>query len=560
MPIATEKLSSLLLETKVITKAKLSEALKIAQKNHQPLEHTLVQGGYIPEQKLGRILAEYYGVRFIDLGAEQIPRQILQVLPELVAKTQRIIVFGQNKNGLNVAMADPGNVEMKGWLEKKTGGRVNIYYATNSAIGSALKQYSKESGDEGFEVVIGKYINQAKQSSNAEDVPVIKLVDLIMEYAYENKVSDVHIEPREDHVLIRFRMDGILHDIVKLPKFVHNLIITRIKVLSNMRTDEHRAAQDGKFRKKVGEEKFDVRVSMVPIVAGEKVVMRLLSERAQQLGLDNLGFSKHDLDVVKKTIDKPHGMTLVTGPTGSGKTTTLYSILKLLNTPEVNISTIEDPVEYELPRVNQIQVNKKTELTFATGLRSIVRQDPDIVMVGEIRDEETAGIAVNSAMTGHLVLSTLHTNDASTSFPRLADMGVQPFLIATAINIVIAQRLVRRICMACIESYEMPVSDLKLSLSDELVDKVVKNKKSVRVYRGKGCKECSFSGYQGRIGIHEVLEVTDEIKRLVMKRATAKEIENQAIEQGMIKMVEDGVEKVFKGVTTIEEVFRVSAE
>lgn len=559
MPLSTETIQKLLLETGIVTKEKLPDYLKESKDKKVSLEKLLITKQIITPNQLGRLVAEHFGVRFVDLTQEKVAEQILKIIPELVAKTQRIIAFGRDKEGLKVAMEDPLNGEMVRWLEKKTGDKVIPFYTTSRSIDKALVYY-RDQRSENFETIISGQLAKAKKGSKAEDVPIIKIVDTILDYAYENKASDIHIEPHEDNVTIRFRIDGILHDIVSIPKFIHNLIVTRIKVLSNLRTDEHRAAQDGKFRKHAGDEKFDVRVSLVPIVGGEKVVMRLLSERAQQIGLENLGFSRRDLEIVEKMIDRPNGMLLSTGPTGSGKTTTLYSIIKILNKPEVNISTIEDPVEYELPRVNQIQVNKKTGLTFATGLRAIVRQDPDIVMVGEIRDEETASIAVNSAMTGHLVLSTLHTNDAATSFPRLSDMGIKPFLVASAVNLVIAQRLVRKICMNCIESYEIDVKELEYTLTKDLVQKLTGGKDKIRVYRGRGCKECGDTGYKGRVGIYEVLEVTEAIKELVMKRANAHEIEQKAIEQGMTKMVEDGIDKVFKGITTIEEVFRVSSE
>ncbi len=348
-----------------------------------------------------------------------------------------------------------------------------------------------------------KILDDAKSVSKAEDVSVIKTVDAILVNGYNSKASDIHIEPYEEETLIRFRIDGILHDIVTLPKSLHELVVMRIKILSRLRTDEHRAAQDGKLRFKVEDGKVDARVSIVPIVYGEKAVLRLLSARARQHDLENLGFNEQQLIKVMTNINKPWGMILATGPTGSGKTTTLYGILKKLNTREVNISTIEDPVEYDIEGVNQIQVNTKTNLTFAAGLRSIVRQDPDIIMVGEIRDEETAGIAVNSAMTGHLVLSTLHTNDAATTLPRLLDMGIQPFLVSSTVNLVIAQRLVRKICEKCKQKTTLDKKTLALvqrQISKELVAKHKLDSPSIAIYKGKGCKECSTTGYSGRVG------------------------------------------------------------
>ncbi len=409
---------------------------------------------------------------------------------------------------------------------------------------------------------IQKILDESKSVSKAEDVSVIKTVDAILVNGYNSKASDIHVEPYEEETLIRFRIDGILHDIVTLPKSLHELVVTRIKILSRLRTDEHRAAQDGKLRFKIEDGKVDARVSIVPIVYGEKVVMRLLSERARQHDLENLGFDEAQQVKVITNINKPWGMILATGPTGSGKTTTLYGILKKLNTREVNISTIEDPVEYDIEGVNQIQVNTKTNLTFAAGLRSIVRQDPDIIMVGEIRDEETARIAVNSAMTGHLVLSTLHTNDAATTLPRLLDMGIQPFLVSSTVNLVIAQRLVRKICEQCkqkIKLDEKTITLVERQISKELVAKY-KLGKTVTVYKGAGCKDCSSTGYSGRVGIYEILEMSEEIKELLMNKSNAAVIQQKSIEQGMVPMVERGIMKVLEGITTIEEILRVAKE
>jgi type IV pilus assembly protein PilB len=409
---------------------------------------------------------------------------------------------------------------------------------------------------------IQKILDKAKQVSKAEDVPIIKIVEEILTSGYMHKASDIHIEPYEEDTLIRFRVDGILHDMVTIPKSLHNLIVTRIKILSRLRTDEHRAAQDGKLRFKVEDTKVDARVSIVPIVYGEKAVLRLLSERSRQHDLENLGFEQKEFERIMSSIIKPWGMILATGPTGSGKTTTLYGVLKKLNRREVNISTIEDPVEYDIEGVNQIQVNSKTNLTFAAGLRSIVRQDPDIVMVGEIRDEETARIAINSAMTGHLVLSTLHTNDAPTTLPRLLDMGIQPFLVSSTINLIIAQRLVRKICGKCRvktkldkESYAL----LSKQVSKNLLAKYGLSRVGATIYKGKGCVECQ-TGYSGRIGIFEILEMTDGIKTLVMQKANAEIIKQKAVEQGMVTMIDRGLQKVIAGQTTIEEILRVAKE
>jgi len=406
-------------------------------------------------------------------------------------------------------------------------------------------------------------LNKAKTVSKAEDIPIIKIVEAVLVNGYSSKASDIHIEPYEEETLIRFRIDGILHDIVTVPKSLQDLIITRIKILSRLRTDEHRAAQDGKLRFKSGEDKIDARVSIVPVVYGEKAVLRLLSAKAREHDLENLGFAPDEFEKIMNNINKPWGMILSTGPTGSGKTTTLYGALKKLNTREVNISTIEDPVEYDMPGVNQIQVNVKTSLTFAAGLRSIVRQDPDIIMVGEIRDEETAKIAINSAMTGHLVLSTLHTNDAATTLPRLLDMGIAPFLVSSTINLVIAQRLVRKICEKCkqkIKADAKTTALIKKQISKELIVKFKLDSPGITFFQGKGCPDCQSTGFSGRIGIFELLEMNDEIKELIMSKTNAAALQQKAVEQGMITMIERGIAKVLEGTTTIEEILRVAKE
>ncbi|MFH0806222.1 MAG: GspE/PulE family protein [Candidatus Brennerbacteria bacterium] len=388
------------------------------------------------------------------------------------------------------------------------------------------------------------------------DVSIIELVDLIMEYGYSSRASDVHIDPAEDKVMVRLRIDGILHDTFTFSGELQSEVVTRIKVLSGLKTDVHHAPQDGRFKAQVeGEKDIDIRVSITPTYYGENVVMRLLVDTVQVFSLADLGFTPDQLVLVEKAIQKPFGMILANGPTGSGKTTTLYTILKKLNTREVSIITIEDPIEYSIPGVTQIPVSLQAGLTFANGLRSILRQDPNIIMVGEIRDSETANIAVNAALTGHLVLSTLHTNDAATTFPRLVDMGVPHFLVASTVNVVVGQRLVRKVCMTCRQSRTLNVAELKSlgSISkDVLVDKVYA--------AGPGCKDCNNEGYQGRIGIYEVLEVNDEIRTMIAGQADAAQIRQTAVKQGMRTMIENGLAKAHEGVTTIEEILRIIHE
>jgi type IV pilus assembly protein PilB len=389
--------------------------------------------------------------------------------------------------------------------------------------------------------------------------PVAKIVEMIISYSYQDRTYDINIEPQEKETIVRFRIDGILHDVLVLPKKLHEQIATRLKVLASLRTDEHMAPQDGKIRVSLPEEELDIRVSILPIVYGEKIVMRLLASRFRQFSLVDLGMNEVDLAKVTNGFKKSFGMVLSTGPTGSGKTTSIYSILKIVNSREKNITTIEDPVEYRLKGVNQIQTNTKANLTFASGLRSILRQDPNIIFVGEIRDTETANIAVNAALTGHLVLSTLHTNDAATSLPRLIDMDVEPFLVASTVNVIVAQRLVRKICEMCKSSIEVSRDEMAHNLNPDILQKHFGMKDQIRIYKGAGCAVCHNTGYSGRLGVFEVLEITNSIRRLITQKANADVILKQDVDEyDMTTMLDDGLKKVIQGVTTIEEVLRVT--
>ncbi|HXF44092.1 MAG TPA: GspE/PulE family protein [Candidatus Paceibacterota bacterium] len=399
-------------------------------------------------------------------------------------------------------------------------------------------------------------------SASPTEVSIIELVDLLVEYAYSSRASDIHIEPTDENVAVRFRIDGLLHDTLSFSKEFQDEVITRIKVLSGLKTDIHHVPQDGRFKAKIAglDEKneygeIDIRVSIAPTYYGENAVLRILAEAAQNFTLEQLGFNKKQLAILDKSIKKPYGMILCNGPTGSGKTTTLYAFIKKLNTREISIITIEDPIEYSIEGITQMPVAVGAGLTFANGLRSILRQDPNVIMVGEIRDSETANIAVNAALTGHLMLSTLHTNDAATTFPRLIDMGVPPFLVASTLNVAIAQRLVRIACSSCRKQRTLSIAEIK-SLGG-IADKMTSDK----VYTvGPGCSECGGSGYKSRIGIHEVLEVDDEIRSLIVGRADAAQIKQMAVKRGMVPMIEDGLEKAREGITTIEEVLRIIYE
>lgn len=560
--IPDEALYQLLLESGSIPEASLAIAHERAQEEHTSLYDAILWHDFVSEEQLGRLAADFLHMPFTVLASASIAEDVLQIIPEVVAKKNTIIAFRKDAIGLHVALAQPDNFQIIDFIGKKTGLMVVPYLATTQDIANALLSYGKNV-TKAFDDIIGESILEAKKSS--EDhvaLPIIKIVENILSYAYQNKSSDVHIEPREEGSLVRFRIDGILHDIVTLPLSIHPQVVSRVKVLAKLRTDEHQAPHDGKIRFEMEGEFLDIRVSVVPVTEGEKIVMRLLSERSRQFSLSNLGFGLSDLDKMAQAYGKPYGTILVTGPTGCGKTTTLYSILKLLNNRKVNIITIEDPVEYDIEGVNQIQVNTKANLTFATGLRSILRQDPNIILVGEIRDKETAGIAINLAMTGHLVLSTLHTNDSATAVPRMIDMDIEPFLLSSTINVIVAQRLVRKIHDACRVSEEIVIDDLIHRLGETLAHKAfgatMKPGESVRLYKGKGCDLCHQTGYQGRIGVFEVMMIDDEIRNAITDRKDATAISDIAIAHGMTTMLEDGLEKVKQGMTTLDEVLRVT--
>lgn len=554
------KLSELVLAAKILPSEKLTQAQELAVKSQISLRDALTQKEFTDDITLGALEADYYKLPFISLLEIEIPDDTLFSLPEDVARRNLSVVFNYSDEGVKIATCSPGpNVEhLKVNIEKKTGKKVFMHYATQRDLESALVSYKKN-----LQYTFEKLLKQGEVTTPfgvERDPPVEKIVDLMVDTAFSEKASDIHIEPQDRISLVRFRIDGILHDVISIPDSIHDRIVTRIKVMSGLRTDEHQSAQDGKIHKIINREEVDLRVSIIPIVDGEKIVIRILASSAKNFTLSDLGMGVTDLAKVKKAFGKTYGMVLSTGPTGSGKTTSIYAILKILNSREKNITSIEDPVEYRMKGANQIQVNTKTNLTFANGLRSILRQDPDHVFVGEIRDNETAGIAVNAALTGHLVLSTLHTNNAATAIPRLIDMKVEPFLVSSTVNIVIAQRLVRKICDNCKTSFTIPKAELNNYFPPEIIEKHyigVGKDKGVRVYKGSGCKLCHSSGYYGRLGIFEVLEVSNPIKKLINERADADRIEQLAMAEGMTSMLDDGLSKMSKGLTTLEEILRV---
>ncbi len=554
MSLPDDKIKEIVVKNGLISEENLTKALEYIKSTKSPLLSTLIENNYVSEEKLGQAIASFYNVPFVTLSKLTIPPEIARVIPERVGKRVKALAFSRDANEIKVALSDPENKSILSMVARKTGTRAVPYFAFEKDIESTTGLYKK---------VLQKTIDDLLQEylkvvGVGGEAPISKVVDELILAAYDDKASDVHIEPEEKDSLIRFRIDGVLQDVVRIPPALHERVVTRIKVLSNLRTDEHLSAQDGKMQMRLPQEDLDIRVSIIPVANGEKVVLRLLSSRSREYTLADLGMNTTDLGKVTKAYNKSYGMILSTGPTGSGKTTSIYSILKVLNTREKNIMTIEDPIEYRILGANQVQVNVKTNLTFANGLRSILRQDPNIIFVGEIRDGETAGIAVNAALTGHLVLSTLHTNNAATAIPRLSDMKVEPFLVASTVNVIIAQRLIREICGGCKTQIETDTEELSKSISEEAINKYLGKGPKVVTFQGKGCKLCRNTGYQGRIGLFEVLEVTKEIRKLIVGKSDADLIEQEAIKAGMRTMLEDGLEKVAKGLTTIEEVMRAT--
>src|SRR3989344_4971639 len=550
------QLSNLLVTSGILKDRELTDISTVAKNAGVSIYDVLIDKNIVSDEALGQMIAQSLGYPFVILSKTAINDDLFQVTPEKVARRLKVIAFERNQNNIKLAMNSPDNKLIIEAFTKKTNCNIIPYFATEKDIHNALRMFRRDL-QLACDILLG---DELKKSNTlfSDEAPITKIVDLMVDYAYDDKVSDIHIEPEEKKSLIRFRIDGLLHDVLRLPKNLHDRIIARIKVLSRLRTDEHLSAQDGKMMIKIEQENLDIRVSIIPVADGEKAVLRLLASKRSSFTLTNLGLDDDDFIKVSKAISKSYGMVISTGPTGSGKTTIIYTILKMINIRERNITTIEDPIEYRITGANQIQVNTKTNLTFANGLRSILRQDPNIIFVGEIRDNETAGIAVNAALTGHLVLSTLHTNDAGTAIPRLIDMKVEPFLVASTVNLIIAQRLVRKICDMCKTAYIAQLNDLQQHFPLPLIKKYLGNDLQFTVFKGKGCKICRNSGFLGRVGVFEVLEVSNEIKRLITLKSNAEDISKQAIAEGMKTMMEDGLYKIARGLTTIEEVIRVT--
>ncbi|MCK5122597.1 MAG: type II/IV secretion system protein [Candidatus Pacebacteria bacterium] len=598
MQVENQQLKLFLLDFGLISKKDVNDALKEAQKSDEDLEKIILKRKLISQEELNKLKAYILGIPFIELKDSEIDPEVLKIIPESMARQYNAVAFDKKGNQLKVAMLDPNDLQFLDFIGKKTGLKIIPCFTCKDSIKKALQFFQKslkaEFGDIVKEVggvkedaeIDEKLIIKSGEDNKekgvdlkkaAEDLPVVKIVDTLLKHAILQSASDIHIEPEEKDVVIRYRIDGVLRDAMTLPKIILPGIVARIKILSNLKIDEHRLPQDGRFKVETSDYKIAFRVSIIPVFDGEKIVMRLLNESSGVLTLEQIGFYGRDLKIIQNEVKKPNGMILVVGPTGSGKTTTLYTILGILNVPEVNISTLEDPVEYRMPRINQSQINTKINFTFASGLRALLRQDPDIIMVGEIRDGETAELAVHAALTGHLVLSTLHTNSAAGTLPRITDMGIEPFLIASTANIIISQRLVRKICPECKKKYvldENTYNGIAQNFDVDSVAELFKREKIVKkeyasskemwlnlkFSKGVGCDKCRKEGYKGRIGIFEVLEITDKIAKLINSGATSAEIEEGGIKEGMTTMLEDGLIKAAQGITTIEEVMRVTKE
>lgn len=568
-----QKILSVLLDKNIISQEVAQEIRLSSLNSGRPVAEIIHSRNLVSDDDLIKIKAEVLRLPYINLTSKGISPEILTLIPEPVARKYKLIPFELDRESgrLKVAMTDPLDLPVIEFLEQKSGKQIEAYLCKELDILTKIEEeYSV-----GLSTEVTEAIEETKESviknpnaTNLEQIikaaPVAKIVTTILEYAVKSRASDIHFEPQEGRTRVRYRIDGILHEKLALPKSVQEAVISRVKILSGMKIDERRIPQDGRFSFKTGNDEVDLRVSSLPTTHGEKIVMRLLKRTGGIPDLPELGFRGFSLKNIETAIRRPYGIVLVTGPTGSGKTTTLYSILQRLNTTKVNIVTLEDPVEYELAGINQVQVNPSAGLTFASGLRSFLRQDPNIILVGEIRDQETTNLAIQAALTGHLVFSTLHTNNAATAIPRLIDLGAEPFLIVSVLSAIEAQRITRKICTYCKEDYT-PAPEVQRDIQNILGNLYPKDPQTsqptpLKLYRGKGCKECSNTGYLGRIGIYEAIVISPVIAKLILERATAETIEKQAVQEGLITMKQDGYLKAIEGIITVEEVLRVAEE
>jgi len=593
MRISDITMEKLLERSGVATPEQIAALRNESARSRRPLQDEVIQQKLMDEEILTKAFADYAGIPFVKLDPNTITHDVLNMIPERIARQYNTVIFKVDEDGLiHLAMDDPDDVQALDFIQKEIGENTAVSIATHENILACLENYRGDVNKELNEVIdIQREDDGANQTVSeeevAEDSPIAQTVNLLLEYAIKSEASDIHIEPRETFVQVRYRIDGVLKEVNQLPKNVLGALVSRIKILANLKIDERRVSQDGRFKIRLSGRQFAFRVSTLPVTDGEKVVMRILNESTQALTLPELGYWGHSLEVINAALTEPNGMVLITGPTGSGKSTSLFSILSRMNTPDVNISTIEDPVEYKIPGVNQTQTNSKAGMTFASGLRSLLRQDPNIIMVGEIRDGETANLAVQAALTGHLVFSTLHTNNAATSLPRLLDMEIEPFLIASTVKAVVGQRLVRRLCPVCRQQYTPSAEEIKAithlfylkegenfghihQLELQAIEQHIgadipagtteETITSLWKANPEGCEECSHTGYRGRIGIYEVLNNTLAIQKLITANATSTDIQTQAIVEGMETMQTDGLIKAIRGSTTIEEVLKVTKE
>ena len=570
LSLPTQQIKEMLVQAGVLDDATFDSIKIEADRKRQNVADLIISEGFINKEYFFNLLAKTLGFERINLGIQKIDERVMNLVSEDMARQRKIIVFNRGDDGaFDIAMENPTDLETIDFLSLRLKSKIKPFLATEEDLNRGYLLYHKRLTQD-FKKVIEDGIQKSLRSKNkgdlneaAKDVPIVALVDNLLEYALSSRASDVHFEALDDAILVRFRIDGVLHEIIKMPKEIHPAVVARMKILSGLRVDEHTHPQDGRFRHKISDTLVDIRVSVIPTFYGEKVEMRLLSAAQKPISLTELGMFENTIKVIEEGVKKTYGMVLLCGPTGCGKTTTLYSIMNILNRPEVNIVTIEDPIEYDMRYLNQTQVNMAAGITFASGLRSILRQDPNIIMVGEIRDHETADIAVQSALTGHLVLSSLHTNDAPTTVPRLMDMGVPPFLVSAVLNVICAQRLARKIHLDCIESYTPSEESLKALQSEfrsaEVNENVVKVPKVL--YRGRGCPACNNTGFLGRLGIFEAMNITEEVRKLIISpEFNLDNLRKLAKKEGMTTMFEDGMRKVELGMTTVEEVLRVIRE
>ncbi len=562
-------LLDVLLSQRLITAPQYEEIKVKSASQGLSLESVLTSLNIVPEEKITEAKAKLLGIPFVTLEGTSFSPQALGFMPRAVVERFFLIPFSYDEKTqtLSIAMSNPVDLEAISFVRQKTGLNIKVFAASSKDVEKAInEQYRQELVGEVGEALKEteslhktQTVDSKKIAEIIKEAPIAKIVSTILEYAVTSRASDVHIEPQEDRIRVRYRIDGILYDRLSLPKNVQEAVISRIKILSEMKIDEHRTPQDGRFNFKVADKEVDLRISVLPTTFGEKIVMRLLRKSGGIPTLQELGLMGSSLKNLETAILRPHGIIIVCGPTGSGKTTTLYSVLSKLNTTRVNIVTLEDPVEYQMPGINQVQINPAVGLTFATGLRAFLRQDPNIILVGEIRDSETTELAIQAALTGHLVFSTLHTSNASGALPRLIDLGAERFLLSSTLNAVLAQRIVRKICLSCKEEY-IPLPQIIQEIKKALGNLFPVTGESVKLYKGKGCDDCAGSGYLGRIGIFETLPVSEKMSTLILQNADSNSIEKEAISEGMIVLKQDGYLKVLQGITTVEEVLRVAQE